>query len=199
MSNVMRRRVAVLLYPGCILFEIALATEVLAKSFEVLHFTSDGAPHQGSNGSVLQPFGSYADLRRAEVACVLVPGGDPGSIIPQGIATACLQAASSRGSVMAGICAGSLVLASAGSLRGIRATHNYTLEHAAPEAVEFTAPLWEGVVFERQDIVVDGRFITAQPWAYVKFAAAVAGKLEALAPSDVHALVAYHRKSYNDA
>lgn len=191
--------VAVLLYPGCILFEIALAVEVLAKSFEVLYFTPDGALHQGSNGSIIQPSGSYADLQQAEVAGVLVPGGDPGSIIPLGTATACLQAAYTRGAVMAGICAGTLVLASAGLLRGIRATHNYTPEHATPEAVEFTAPLWKDIVFERRDVVVDGRFISAQPWAYVRFAATVAGQLEVLSAAEVHALTAYHRQSYQDA
>ncbi|QTN27937.1 DJ-1/PfpI family protein [Rhodoferax sp. AJA081-3] len=176
----MRRKVAVLLYPGCIFFEVALATELLAKSFDVLFFTPDGMQHLASNGSVLQAFGSYADLESLEVACVLIPGGDPGSIIPQNTATQCLQAASARGSVMAGICAGNLVLASAGLLRGVRATHNYTLEHATPEAVQATESFWEGIVFERADTVVDGRFITAQPWACVKFAAAVARSLDAV-------------------
>ncbi len=68
----MRRKVAVLLYPGCIFFEVALATELLAKSFDVLFFTPDGKQHLASNGSVLQAFGSYADLESLEVACVLI-------------------------------------------------------------------------------------------------------------------------------
>lgn len=195
----MRRKVAVLLYPGCILFEVGLATELLAKSFDVHFFTPDGLQHPGSNGSTVQAFGSYADLEQSEAACVLIPGGDPGSIILQSAATRCLQAASKRGAVIAGICAGNLVLASAGLLRGVRATHNYTLEHATPEAVQLAEPFWQGSIFERSDVVVDDQFITAQPWAYVKFAAAVARNLRVFSLAESDAFLAYHRKSYTDA
>ena len=66
---------------------------------------------------------------------------------------------------MAGICAGALVLARAGLLRGRRATHGYTAEHATAEVVACTAPIFEGIRFERADVVVDPPFITAQYWA----------------------------------
>lgn len=99
----MRRKVAVLLYPRCILFEVALATELLAETFSVQFFTPDGLQHLGSNGFAVQAFGSYADLEQLDdVVCILIPGGDPGSIIPQSAATQCLQAASKRGAVIAG-------------------------------------------------------------------------------------------------
>jgi transcriptional regulator GlxA family with amidase domain len=193
----MRRKVAVLLYPGCILFEVALATELLATSCDVLFFTPDGKQHRGSNGALLHPCGSYRDLEELEVACVLIPGGDPGSIIPNAAAKKCLQAAHSRGAILASICAGNLVLASADMLQGVRATHNYTPEHATLEAVRLTEPFWRGIVLERADVVVDGPFITAQPWAYVKYAAAVALALDVLSEPD--ALLAYHRRSYSDS
>ena len=78
---------------------------------------------------------------------------------------------------MAGICAGNLVLASAGLLKGMRATHNYTPEYAPSEKVAATAAYWEGILFERADLVEDGKRITAQHWAHEKFAAAVARQL----------------------
>ncbi|MFZ2989084.1 DJ-1/PfpI family protein, partial [Ideonella sp.] len=127
--------VAVLLYPGCIFFEIALAAEQLASRFELRYYTPDGAPHAASNGATLLPAGDYRDLAQTKVAAVLVPGGDPRSIIPAALATAALQAAGARGSLMAGICAGNLVLASVGLLKGRRGTHNYTPEHAPAHKV----------------------------------------------------------------
>lgn len=176
-DDVDRPRAAVLLYPGCVFFEIALAAETLAKTHTLLYFSPDGAPHAASNGALIQAAGSYADLTRTQVDCVLVPGGDPGAIVPDGLASGALQAAHAGGALMAGICAGSLVLASAGLLRGVRGTHNYTPEHAPAEDVATAAPYWEGLRFERADLVIDGRIITAQPWAYVEFAAAVAQRL----------------------
>lgn len=191
--------VAVLLYPSCVFFEIALAAEELAKSCEMRYFTPDGRPHAASNGSIVQAAGSYADLERTLVACVLIPGGDPRAIIPERLASAALKAAASRGAVLAGICAGNLVLASTGLLVGVRATHNYTAEHASVDQVEFTRPFWEGICFERADVVVDGRFITAQPWAYARFAAATAQSLGLLTDEAANAMAAYHRRSYDRA
>jgi 4-methyl-5(b-hydroxyethyl)-thiazole monophosphate biosynthesis len=116
-------------------------------------------------------------MERGGFDCVLVPGGDPRSIVPEQKATAALQRAAGQGALMAGICAGNLVLASAGLLKGVRATHNYTLDHVTAEKVAATARYWDGMLFERADLVEDGRRITAQHWAHEKFAAAVARQL----------------------
>lgn len=190
---------AVLLYPGCIFFEIALAVELLAESHDVRYFTPYGEHHIASNGAVLVPHGSYSSLAASSVACVLVPGGNPDSIVTGGLATECLAAARERGAIMAGICAGNLVLASAGVLRGRRATHNYTVEYAPPEIVALTTPLWEDMMFERADVVVDDGVITAQPWAYVEFAATVAQELGILSASKVNQYIVYHRRTSESA
>lgn len=162
-----------LMYPGCTYFEVEAAVDLLAKHFDVLHFTLDGSAQADSSGKVLEAQGSYADLERSEIDCVLVPGGDPRSIVPEQKATAALQHAASKGALMAGICAGNLVLASAGLLKGVRATHNYTPEYAPPEKVAATATYWDGILFERADLVEDGNRITAQHWAHEEFAVAV--------------------------
>jgi putative intracellular protease/amidase len=192
-ERVNRRLAAVLLYPGCIFFEVALAAETLAKTMELRFFTPDGADHASSMGGVIRASGSYADLAGLQADALLIPGGDPGSIIPGGLATAAIRALHDRGAVVAGICAGALVMASAGLLKGIRATHNYTLEFTGPEAVNFTAPYWEGLIYERSDVVVDGRLITAMPWAYAKFSATVAVALGEMSEAQAHDLVARHR------
>jgi putative intracellular protease/amidase/N-acetylglutamate synthase-like GNAT family acetyltransferase len=171
------RTAVVWLYPGCTYFEVAAAVEVLSQHFEVLHLTPDGSEITDSSGRTLTAQGSYADLARGGIECVLIPGGDPGSIILEHKATAALRRIADRGALMAGICAGNLVLASAGLLKGVRATHNYTPEYAPAEKVAATAPYWDGILFERADLVEDGKRITAQHWAHEEFAAAVARHL----------------------
>lgn len=190
--------VAVLLYPGCIFFEIALAAETLRPRYAIRYYTPDGAPHAASNGAEVAASGSYAELAREEPAALLVPGGDPRSILlPSNRAAAALTALDERGCLLAGICAGNLVLAASGRLRGRRGTHNYTPEHAAPEAVAATAAYWEGLEFVRADLVRDGRLITAQPWAYRQYAAAVALALGVIAPQEAAELVSYPaRRAY---
>jgi putative intracellular protease/amidase len=175
--STLRRKAAVLLYPGCTYFEVAATVDVLSCHFEVLHFTPDGSEITDSSGRTLTAQGSYADLERGQLDCVLIPGGDPRSIVPEHKATAALQRIAEQGALMAGICAGNLVLASAGLLKGVRATHNYTPEYAPEEKVAATAPYWDGILFERADLVEDGKRITAQHWAHEEFAAAVARHL----------------------
>ncbi len=188
----MANEVAVLLYPGCIFFEIALAVETLAEQLPVRYYTPDGQSHVASNGAHICASGDFASLATAPAAAVLIPGGDPRRILlPKRVAAPALRAQAERGALLAGICAGSLVLASAGLLKGHRATHNYTAEHASPEKVAATAEFWEGMHFERANFVQDGQFITAQPWAYRQFAAAVAKHLGVLGPEAAAALEAY--------
>jgi transcriptional regulator GlxA family with amidase domain len=188
----MRREVAVLLYPGCIFFEVALAAETLTRSFAIRYYTPDGKPHEASNAAVVASSGDYQALSEAAPLAVLIPGGDPQSILlPENLARHALQMSASHGALLAGICAGNLVLAASGLLRGRRGTHNYTLEHAAPEKVQATAPVWEGMAFERANLVQDGRIITAQPWAYRQYAATVARELGVLTASEARELEEY--------
>jgi putative intracellular protease/amidase len=181
--------VAVLLYPGCIFFEIALAVDVLAGHARVHYYTPDGRTHNASNGARLAVDGDFDVLRTTRPAAVLVPGGDPRSILlPVPRANAALKALADDGALIAGICAGNLVMAAAGLLRGRRGTHNYTAEHAPPESVQATAPYWSGMIFERANLVHDGNIITAQPWAYRSYAATVAralGAMDALAAEQI--------------
>lgn len=57
--------------------------------------------------------------------------------------------------------------------------------------VETTAPFWEGLRFERDDLVLDGAILTAQPWAYRQFAAVVARELGVLTPQEAADLAAH--------
>lgn len=195
----MRPEIAVLLYPGCVFFEIALAAETLARNFAVRYYTADGKPHEASNAALVASAGDYQALAEAVPLGVLIPGGDPRRILlPENLARHALQVSANRGALLAGICAGNLVLAASGLLRGRRGTHNYTLEHAVPENVHATAHFWEGMAFERANLVQDGRLITAQPWAYREYAATVARELGALTASEAMDLEQYITRRHYD-
>ncbi len=194
-------QVAVLLYPGCIFFEIALATETLAKHLPVLYYTPDGQPHQGSNGATISSAGDLSALKSASTRAVLVPGGDPGNLLLHTrSATDALQAQARAGAVIAGICAGNLVMASAGLMQGRRGTHNYTAEHAPPEKVAAAHDFWRGMHFVRANLVQDGNLITAQPWAYRQYTSAVGRALKVLSEAEAAEQESYIvRRTYSDA
>jgi transcriptional regulator GlxA family with amidase domain len=194
-------QVAVLLYPGCIFFEIALATEILAQYFPVRYYTPDGQPHHASNGSTVASTGDLSALRSASNRAVLIPGGDPKALLlPRPVATAALQEQARLGVLIAGICAGNLVMASAGLMNGRRGTHNYTSEYASPEKVASTHHFWTGMNFVRANLVQDGNLITSQPWAYRQYAAAIGRVLGVLSEAEAVELESYiARRTYSDA
>lgn len=191
--------VAVLLYPGCVFFEVALAVETLAEHCTIGYYTPDGNPHRASNQAILSASGDVQALQAAQARAVLVPGGDPHSIlVPTDCASPALRAQAERGALIAGICAGNLVMAAAGLLKGRRGTHNYTTEHAAAETVAAVAHNWIGMTFERCNLVRDGRVITAQPWAYRQYAGEVARALGVLTDESAHGLEHYVRQRSYD-
>jgi putative intracellular protease/amidase len=191
------RPVVVLLYPGCIFFEIALAAETLAeRGARIVWLTPQGTPHHASNGAHLSVDGDYPMLRALRPAAVLIPGGDPRAILlPDNLVRAPLEAALQHGALLAGICAGNLVLAASGFLRGRRGTHNYTSEFAPPEQVAATAAVWAGMAYERADLVEDGPFITAMPWAYRAYAAAVGRRLGLLDAAAAERVLRYPERT----
>ena len=197
----MRSEISVLLYPGCIFFEVALAVEVLASHHDVRYYSPDGKDHLASNGATIRAHGSYRNLEAAQSVALLLPGGDPGSIlVPENLARPCLCVAHERSALIAGICAGNLVIAASGLLRGRRGTHNYTPKYASPEQVETAAPYWDGMTYEHADLVHDGSIVTAMPWAYRKFASRLGHLLGVLSESEASLLERYvERRSINDA
>jgi transcriptional regulator GlxA family with amidase domain len=186
------KRVAVVLYDGCVFFEIALALEILARTHPIICYTPNGETHRSTNGIDIEARGDYQALAKTAHACVLVPGGNPDSVlIPTNIVAGALIENADRGALVAGICAGNLVLASAGLLRGQRATHNYTAEHASHEIVDATKGFWETIEFVNDPVVRSGSFITALPWAYREFATEVAMALGSISNTEADTIRNY--------
>lgn len=162
------------LYPGCIAYEIMLAVELLGRVGRVQFATPDGRPHRCESGMTVAADCDFASVD-PRVSAVLIPGGDPASVIDNSELARLLNTVANKGAILAAICAGPLLLAKAGLLVGRRFTHGYGTQHA-----EFLAPFWIGAKYEDAACVVDGNIVTAQAWAHVEFGVRVAELCDAL-------------------
>lgn len=161
-------------FPGCAWTEISPALAVLrAPSVRVLG--PGTAPVATAEGVRLLPDVGWAGAEPPAV--LLVPGGDPASVVEDPELHAFLADAVER-SVVGAICNGALLLARAGCLRGRSVTHTavprYAPVPAFAELLAFAGPVLEGSRYVDEDVVVDGRLVTAKPWAALDFAKAVA-------------------------
>jgi putative intracellular protease/amidase len=180
--------ILVILYPGCIFFEIALAIELLAKNFEIIFVTPDGLNHQASNGSTILVAGSFQQADLSRVQAVLVPGGNPGSIKDNTEIDKLLQSAHERHLWIAAICAGPLLLAKENILKNRKIAHGYGLEQ-----LNFLKSYFEGVQLTNENFVCDGRFITAKAEAHIDFAVEIATRLGAADATKAGRLKDYYR------
>lgn len=167
-------RAAVLLYEGCTITEVAEVATRLANWDVRVDFVGRNAGElRDLSGLRMLPDRSIAEVDPAELAAVVVPGGDPEAAMADPAVLAWLQRAGEAGALVAAICAGVALVASAGLVSGRRITHNYRSPWAAPEQVEAVAPLWAGAQVEEDrtvGVVRDGTLISALPNAPVDFA-----------------------------
>src|SRR5688572_10284188 len=115
----------VVFYPGCIEYEEMLAAELLHKHMPLEIATPDGEDHLGSNGMRFRSDHAYQTVDASSYGAVLVPGGDPKSVVGNATLTSLLRRCHERGAVVGAVCAGPLLLAAAGLLVGRRFTHGY--------------------------------------------------------------------------
>lgn len=181
-------RTLLLLYPGCIPFEIMMAAELIGEELPIDVATPDGSDYRAANGIVYRAQFAYDDVQVNDYRCVLVPGGDPYDIMENRTIESLLQLAQSNGTVVGAICAGPLLLAKSGLLKGKLFTHGYGDFHQ-----EFLAPFWEGAHFSNEPIVIDGRIVTAQPQAHVDFGVEVARMTGLIDPERAEELKSYYK------
>lgn len=183
--------VLLLAYPGCIMFEVALVAELLHATPGIELATPSGDPVD-SHGLRYHAALTHEAASHRPWDAVVVPGGDPEVLMGDALVHALLGRAHAQGAVVAGICAGALVLADAGLLRGRRATHNYTRECAPEEVVSFAAPYFEGLVYVEDAWALEERVLTAKPEAWVEFGVMLAHQLGVLQEPD--AAISYYRR-----
>ena len=158
-----KTKALVIFYPDCIEFEAILAAQVLrGENLTIDVATPDGADYMGPCGMVLRATHSYAEVHPEEYRVVIVPGGDTETVLDNNTLIGILRAANDAGATFGAICAGPLLLARAGLLKGRRFTHGYGADSKLAD--------WEGGSYTDEWVVVDGNIVTAKPQAYIDFA-----------------------------
>lgn len=159
----MKTKALVIFYPDCIEFEAILAAQVLHEEHLAIEIaTPDGSDYLGPSGIALRATHSYAEVHPEDYRVVIVPGGNTKSVLENETLIGILRAANDAGATFGAICAGPLLLARAGLLKGRRFTHGY-----GPDS---PLPYWQEGSYEDRPVVVDGNIVTAKPQAYIDFA-----------------------------
>lgn len=184
----MKEKIFILLYPGCISYEVALTAELLSEKFQILNASPDGKTLTDASGLPLSIQLKYSDVNLENCRAVLVPGGDPRSISQNKEVDRILEEANRRNLLIAGICAGPSVLAKAGVLKGKKIAHGY-----GPEQLDFLKSLFEGVILTDNLFVADGNVITAKAEAHIEFAVEIACRLDVVDASKSGRLKEYYR------
>lgn len=183
-----KEKVIVTLYPGCISFEVALAAELLSEKYQILNATPDGQDLTDSTGLPLKAQLSYAEVKLEGCRAVLVPGGNPDSLIQNKEIDRILVEANQAGLLIGGICAGPSVLGKAGILKGRKIAHGY-----GKEQLDYLKDIFKEVTLTDELFVVDGNIITAKPEAHIDFAVEIGCRLDVVDASKSGRLKEYYR------
>ena len=187
------KKILLLLYPACISFETMLAVEVLGQAFPVEVVTTNNEVHTDASGLKLEPHLTFAELQLDDYAALLVPGGNPDGIVGDARVQQLVCETHTKGIVIGGICAGVVVLADSGILRGQTITHNYTEKYAPKEVVEFTLRFWESTEYVDTLCVESGGIVTAMPNGYIDFATTLAQKLGVYSAEQAERMNRYYK------
>ncbi len=112
---------------------------------------------------------------------LIVPGGSCDKALVHKELHKLIQGINKKKSLLAGICNGALVLASAGVLKNRRCTHTAIPKYAPAskykELLKIADQLFIDSLYTDEDVVVSDNVITAKPWASIKFADAILKQL----------------------
>ena len=154
----------VIKYQGCILDEVVPVMDALQGKCDLKFIDLESTP--------------FPDLKPD---FLLIPGGSCDTAIHHGELHSMIRDLDSRHGMLAGICNGALILASAGILKGRSCTHTAHPKYAPlpefKELLEAAAPLFSGSTYVDEDVVISNHVITAKPWASHEFAKAILKKL----------------------
>lgn len=188
---------AVVLYDGCTITEVAeIATRLVHWDVRVEFVARVVEELRDQSGLRMLPDRSLDEVDPAGLTVVIVPGGNPESVIEDPVVLGWLRRANEAGVLVGAICAGVALVAAAGVTAGRRITHNYRSPWAPSDVVEAVEHLWAGAAVENErtiGVVRDQNVISALPNFPVDFAMEI---LVALGLYDRHRadLMAQHLK-----
>jgi putative intracellular protease/amidase len=149
----------VIQYPGCIMDEVAPAISKLQRKVQ------------------LQIVELAEVVSGLEADFLIIPGGSCDDAIVHTGLHSLIQKVNSKAGLLAGICNGALVLASAGVLKGRQCTHTVHPKYAPlPQFKELLAAaekLFAGSNYVDEDVVISANVVTAKPRAAEEFAKTV--------------------------
>lgn len=186
----MKKKVGLVLYPGCIFFELSLCLELIADDFEVVAFTPNGDDLLLNNKITTTGNFSYSSYKQESLDALLIPGGDAESIFNNKDIDELLKHYWKEEIVIGAICFGPVLLAKAGVLSGITISHG--LED---EQKNFLKNILEGVNLVDDPFTHDKNLITAKPWAHIDFAVEFANKLGVIPDKKMPHVKSYYKGS----
>ena len=162
-------KVGILVYDGCVQFEVDLAAFLIRQKHEMITFGLEVRDHESAEGFLLRPHRLLADLDPDVIDAFIIPGGEPEPILGNVTLNRTLRNLNGRGKLLAAICGGPIHLSQAGVLQGRR----FTSTLYATRASDFLS----GTYID-EDVVVDDNIITAWPNAFVDFALILGDRLQ---------------------
>ncbi|MBI0584755.1 MAG: DJ-1/PfpI family protein [Methanomassiliicoccus sp.] len=161
-------RVGMLVYDGCVQFEVVLAAYFVQQRGEIMTYGLEMRDVRSAEGFQLRPDHLLSELDPEAIDAFIIPGGQPAGILDDPILAEKLRAMNAVGKLLAAICAAPIHLSRAGVLEGRKFTSSVYLEREG----DFTTG-----TYTDEDLVQDGNTVTAWPNAYVDFAMALADRL----------------------
>lgn len=147
-------------YPGCTPTEVLPAIRLLKCRYPIVSASPDGLPCPAfAEAGVTECF-KFENVLDGNFVAVLVPGGDPGSLLGNHSIEEILRNSSQKGAILSAVCAGPFLLAKAGLLENKKISHGYS-----PEQISWLRS--QGYFLNCQmsgDILtIDGNIFTATP------------------------------------
>jgi putative intracellular protease/amidase len=161
------------LYSGCIFLEVEEALSRLRTTGRLVVATADGRSVRVEEGFTVEADSSFAVMIDRKIQSLTIPGGDCYDVFHNEDLAKLIRSAARGDAVIGGICNGALLLAKAGLLSGKRCTHTCISKYAPvpdfQELLDAATPAFVTSSYVDEDVVIDGRIVTAKPWAAKAF------------------------------
>ncbi|MDD3642421.1 MAG: DJ-1/PfpI family protein [Candidatus Krumholzibacteria bacterium] len=158
-------KTCVLYYDGFAEFEIVLACLAMSRG-EIVAVGPSLDPVTSEEKQRLLPDIALADVDPADVDLLIIPGGDPAALIGDETLAGLLRDLAGREVPIAAICGGTALLAAAGLLDGRECTGGGD----SIDDLDELAAYFKNAIIVDEDVVIDGRIVTATGRAFVEFA-----------------------------
>lgn len=147
-------------YPGCIPKEVLPSIFLLQKKYSIISAGPSFQVCEAYKEAGVTINLHFNEVSVEDIKAVLIPGGDPGSLIGNDDIDRLLISCAQKKAIMAAVCAGPLLLEKAGLLANKKISHGYD-----PEQIEWLKSQGHFLktILSDDKLSIDGQFITAKP------------------------------------